>query len=257
MIKTILPLFFLILISCQSNTIDCSKCNDHADEVDTLSQKELYNDKCHDFGHLQSPINIMSTQTTHGKHEVTLHFNDEINKVENLGHTVQLDFSKGSTITLDHISYEFVQMHFHTPSEHLIDGITYPMEMHIVNQLQDTTLNAPKYLVIGIHFKMGKANKFIDEFINLIPKKDHTCQEIEIGTVKLSDLFSHIPDEEFDHCYHYQGSLTTPPYTESVNWYILKSIYEASPEQIERINKIEGNNARHIQAVYDRLVDDE
>ena len=53
-------------------------------------------------------------------------------------------------------------------------------------------------------------------------------------------------------CYHYKGSLTTSPYTESVNWYVMKRIFEASPEQIERINAIEGDNARHTQARYER-----
>ena len=55
--------------------------------------------------------------------------------------------------------------------------------------------------------------------------------------------------------YHYQGSLTTPPYTETVQWFIFKDIIEASPEQIKTISTIEGNNARHIQGVFTRVID--
>ncbi len=100
-------------------------------------------------GLAQSPINILSDQSEHRKHNITFNFKDEINKVQNLGHTIQLDFEPGSTVNVDGKTFEFKQVHFHTPSEHLIDGITYPMEMHVVNTLagqdkEDTT----EYLVI-------------------------------------------------------------------------------------------------------------
>jgi carbonic anhydrase len=53
--------------------------------------------------------------------------------------------------------------------------------------------------------------------------------------------------DEIHTSYYYKGSLTTPLYTESVNWYVMKRIIEASLEQIMKINEIEGDNARHIQ----------
>jgi carbonic anhydrase len=56
--------------------------------------------------------------------------------------------------------------------------------------------------------------------------------------------------------YFYKGSLTTPPYTESVHWYIDKHIYEASPEQIKTIEKFEGHNARKVQEIHERTIED-
>ena len=70
-------------------------------------------------------------------------------------------------------------------------------------------------------FKMGQANQFIDEFLNLIPQTEHT----------------------------------TTPHTETVEWFVFKHILQASPEQIAAINVIEGNNARRIQETFDRLID--
>lgn len=208
-----------------------------------------------DHGFEQSPINIVSTQNDDGKHHITLFFKDEVNKLENLGHTVQLDFAEGSTITQDDTTFTFKQCHFHTPSEHLIDGMTFPMEMHIVNLMPNEDKNAtPQYLVIGVLFKEGKENKFISDFLDAIPKEEHETAALKAGKVKMADLFGTIPKEVTGNYYHYKGSLTTPPYTESVRWYISKHIFEASASQIEAINKVEGNNARHVQALYGRTV---
>jgi carbonic anhydrase len=205
-------------------------------------------------GFLQSPINILSKQTEEGKHNITVNFKDEINEVENLGHTVQLDFKEGNTITIDQKIYEFKQLHFHTPAEHLIDGITYPMEMHIVNQLQG---DKTEYAVFAFHFKMGKENKFIDEFLSLIPKDENQSKEVATGIVKLRDLFGENPREEWNSFYSYKGSLTTPPYTESVKWFVVKKIFNASPDQIKKINLVQGNNARFVQAEYHRTINQE
>lgn len=208
-----------------------------------------------DHGFEQSPINIVSNANESGKHQITLFFKDEVNKIENLGHTVQLDFAEGSSIVQDDTTFNFKQCHFHTPSEHLVDGITFPMEMHIVNIMPNEDKNAtPQYLVIGVLFKVGKENKFINDFLSAIPEEEHQTTDVKAGTVKMSDLFGTIPKEIQGNYYNYRGSLTTPPYTESVRWYIAKHIFEASAEQIESINKIEGNNARHVQALYGRQV---
>ena len=181
-------------------------------------------------------------------------YDEEINAIENLGHTIQLDFNEGSTINVDGTIYQFKQMHFHTPSEHLIDGITFPMELHIVSVSQKDS-SRPAYVVIGMFFKMGRENKFIKEFLNTIPKEEHEKVDLQKGIVKLKDLFEGIPNKDLETYYHYKGSLTTPPYTESVDWIIRKYIFEASPEQVATIEKMEGDNARHVQALYDRKID--
>ncbi len=262
--KLILSGLIILLIGCgqQSNqensTTDSTKVENEAatSSTDTeVKRQEGYIMPGLDHGFEQSPINIISSTHESGKHHITLYFKDEVNKIENLGHTVQLDFAEGSSIIQDDTSFAFKQCHFHTPSEHLIDGITFPMEMHIVNLMPNEDKNAtPQYLVIGVLFKEGKENKFIADFLNAIPKKENETTTLKAGTVKLADLFGAISTKIKRDYYHYKGSLTTPPYTESVRWYIAKHIFEASAEQIETINKIEGNNARHVQALYGRKI---
>lgn len=210
-----------------------------------------------DHGLIQSPINILSDRAeSTGKYSITVHFDDQINAVKNLGNTVQLDFVPGSTITYDGKVYEFKQLHFHTPSEHLIDGITFPMEMHVVNVRQTGGAEArPEYLVVGMLFRMGRRNPFIEQFLDLIPLDENGKRHVRPGRTRLMDMLTEHEGEGVDSFYRYQGSLTTPPYTETVSWFIDKTIYQASPEQIQRINMFEGNNARRIQGTFGRSVD--
>ena len=201
----------------------------------------------------QSPINIISKNVVRGENKnISFDFHSNISAAENLGHTVQIDFKDGSTCIANGKNYASRQFHFHTPSEHLIDGITYPMEMHIVNVISDSNKTA-SYLVVSVLFKMGAENPFIKEFLDKVPNKEDK-NELKAGEVKLEDLLAEIPKNELSSYYTYKGSLTTPPYTETVEWIILKHVVEASEEQIITIEKLEGNNARHVQALHERKV---
>jgi carbonic anhydrase len=207
-------------------------------------------------GIAQSPVNIItSALQTHTKQKSDLKFIGSIIAVENLGHTIQVDFAKGSITLVNGKSFELKQLHFHTPSEHLIDGITFPMEMHIVSKLSDSIKNEGSvFTVLGIFFKIGRENEFLKEFLNSLPQGEGKNM-LDSAKVKVSDLFIDISKGEKLSYYKYQGSLTTPPYTESVSWVIAKRIFEASEEQIATIEKLEGNNARHVCALKNRSIE--
>jgi carbonic anhydrase len=208
-------------------------------------------------GLIQSPINILTKTVEHvGSRAINVSFKDEVESVENLGHTIQLNFAEGSTITAYGKVFHFEQMHFHTPSEHLLDGMRFPMDLHIVNDSIDEESGEVEFLVVSILFKMGDENKFISEFYDLIPREENMVHKIETGRVKLSDLLMVTrKDESEEGLYFYKGSLTTLPYTESVNWYIDRHVYEASQEQIHNINKLQGYNARAVQEKYGRVIE--
>jgi len=202
----------------------------------------------------QSPIDIISAKADNNeKEKISLVFHSDIDAAQNLGHTVELDFKDGSKCTVNGKDYTSKQFHFHTPSEHLVDGMTFPMEMHIVNVLRDSA-NKNSYLVIAVLFKMGTENKFIKEFLDKIPGKEGEKTELHTGEVNLNDLIAEFKSKNLKSYYTYKGSLTTPPFTESVQWIVMKHIVEASEEQIMTLEKMEGNNARHVQAINDRKV---
>ncbi|TAI47501.1 carbonic anhydrase family protein [Flagellimonas allohymeniacidonis] len=249
----ILPFLLPILLSsCVERT--------HKKEIEQRAVIEPDSVYVHEDGtvcHAQSPINILSSEQKDGKHNITFSFKDEINSVENLGHTVQVDFKIGSTVEVDGETFEFKQAHFHTPSEHLIDGVTYPMEMHVVNTLKGQEAGQEtEFLVLGFLFKMGDSNPFVSHVLNSVPEEENAIKEVDLGEIQFSDFIEE-GDDLLGHYYHYKGSLTTPPYSETVRWYVTKNIYEASPNQITSILNIEGVNARHIQGINDRTIETE
>ena len=247
----------VVLAGCDRSSEEPCACEESKDTAAIVDvRQELYTLPGLDHGLVQSPVNILSDSAIHGTHRVALHYDHTAaNVVWNRGTTIELDFpTGGGSIAYDGQEYELHQLHFHTPSEHMIDGVTYPMSMHIVNRLsEEAEEGPPHYLVIAVLFRMGAENEFISSFLEAVPLKPGTRYELEKSKVYLDELF---PGERLPHYFHYRGSLTTPPHTETVDWLILKRVKEASPEQIEKINSIEGDNARHVQALYGRAIDD-
>jgi carbonic anhydrase len=253
----LMPLSFL-LVNCSSEPAKTPVQESHVDTVNTAKNVESNNHNdisSDDPGKHQSPIDIhtLKSHKDMKKHQYEVHFKDEISAVKNLGHTIQLDFNKGSSVDYEGVTYHFKQLHFHTPAEHHIDGIIYPMEMHIV--CATDTDKDPSYLVLAVLFKMGQENKFLSEFFNYLPTQEHNAAFTNFNQVKLTHFLSLEDKGDFAHHFHYKGSLTTPPYTERVNWIIYKNIFDASAEQITLINQLEGNNARKIQPIGNRPVE--
>lgn len=215
--------------------------------------EQLYSTTEPDHGERQSPVNIISSVSKHAAiSKITFDYHPSSETVARPGHTVQVNYDAGNTLRYEGKVYDFKQFHFHTPSEHLVDGVTYPMEMHMVHVLKQEAGQTPSYLVIGFLFREGKANPFLDKFINAIPDSTGAINHLASGFIDINDLLAQAKPL---HYYHYDGSLTTPPYTETVNWFVVKRVLEASPAQIEKINSIEGNNARHIQELHERKID--
>lgn len=219
-----------------------------AEEAEHGSSTELVYSVAESTGAAQSPINIITRVVEPAHHDIELHYQESAEHIVNLGHTIEADFEPGSFMEYDGLTYELRQLHFHTPSEHLVDGITYPMEMHMVHTLQD---DPRRYLVIGVLFREGADNGFIQEVLSHAPAEEGDRYDDPMRINALDVLAS------VDGYFHYDGSLTTPPYTETVTWLVMKEVHEAAAAQIERLNLLEGNNARHIQDQHGRHVEAE
>lgn len=230
-------------------------CTGYAQEnnLGATQHEQLYSMTEADHGIRQSPINIISSNSKHAPlPKIAYNYHASTKTVVKLKHTVQVNYDAGNTLRYEGRLYDFKQFHFHTPSEHLIDGITYPMEMHMVHVLKQEGNQTPVYLVVGLLFKEGKANPFLDKFINAIPDSTGATNHLSNEFININELLAQAGSL---HYYHYEGSLTTAPYTETVSWLLVKHVFEASPAQIEKMNSLEGNNARHVQELHDRKID--
>jgi carbonic anhydrase len=191
-------------------------------------------------GHSQSPINIISNKTVSMNHKYDLKLNEDIStkaKVIDNGHSIKITPAQGGTIVFNGETFKLLQFHFHGKSEHTVDGKRYDMVAHMVHQNPKTKQLA----VVAVFFQEGKNNPMLDNIIRNVNK------EISINPKDL------LPDNTV-HYYHYVGSLTTPPCSENVQWYLLKTPQTASKSQIDAFRKYYINNERPVQKVYNRKI---
>ncbi len=165
-------------------------------------------------------------------------------KVLNNGHTVQCNATAGGHVTLDGTKYELLQFHFHHPSEHAIDGRRFDMEAHFVHKSEAGVLS-----VLGVMIAPGAANKALAPVFEHMPTKP--AEESEVSGVEV-DAAAILPSDRS--MFRYFGSLTTPPCSEGVNWIVLKTPIEASPEQIGKFAKAFPGNARPLQQRFRRFL---
>ena len=205
-----------------------------------------------DSGKSQSPINIMpdagkgSSQwkVEYKTTSLRIAHNDQMDELINNGHTIQVTPEAGSSITYNGKVFHLKQFHFHTPSEHTVNGKHSPMEIHLVHQADDKSL-----AVIGVLVNEGSHNKNFDQLIKYLPnapgeQKIHDNVTVTIGVLVPKVLYA----------YHYIGSLTTPPCSENVQWLVLRDPISMSKDQLTAFSTRLKNNNRPTQLLYGRKV---
>lgn len=203
-------------------------------------------------GKSQSPVNLLSDpgkgrpdwKIEYKTTSLQIAHNQHVEELINNGHTIQVTPQEGSTITYNGKIYHLKQFHFHTPSEHTVNGKHSPMEIHLVHQADDKSL-----AVIGVLVQEGNHNSNFDQLIKYLPnapgeKKTHDSVNINISIHVPKDLYA----------YHYIGSLTTPPCSENVQWLVLKNPISMSREQIAAFSSRLKNNNRPTQPMNERTL---
>jgi carbonic anhydrase len=152
--------------------------------------------------------------------------------IENTGHVIEVPVAPGSKLTFGSDVYDLVQFHFHTPSEHTVNGRPSSMELHLVHR--DALGNLA---VVGVLLEVGRAptNKLIDQIFQLAPATAGGSVEVG-GTVNAKDVLPPAPRPFWT----YAGSLTTPPCSEGVRWTVLKTPVGISAATMARYQEIIG-----------------
>ena len=205
-------------------------------------------------GLAQSPIDLANTSaidlpdvdidTPSGQEVEVMNQAGVIDALDN-GHTVQINSKTGETLTVGDKTYAAVQFHFHAPSEHTVDGEHFPMEMHVVHQAEDGAL-----AVVGVLVEEGAQNPSIAPLWAQLAEVPGTQATMRIPAEFAEHLFSGDPTG----VYHYGGSLTTPPCSEGVSWYVRRTPTQLSRGQIAEFTAVYDHNNRPVQPLNDRTV---
>ncbi|KAJ3677030.1 hypothetical protein LUZ60_002754 [Juncus effusus] len=203
-------------------------------------------------GHAQSPIDLLNERVQVQPYlgRLVRSYQPAKATINNRGHDIEVKWDEDAgSIRIEGTTYNLLQLHWHSPSEHTINGRRYEMEMHMVHTSTDG-----KIAVIGFLYQYGLPDPFLAEMEPYIKKvADATGKEEEIGLVDASKI-----KRGSRKYYRYIGSLTTPPCTEGLIWTIVKKVKSVSREQVNLLKEAVSDdmmyNARPVQNIYDRII---
>jgi carbonic anhydrase len=194
-------------------------------------------------GRKQSPIDLPSAAGASPLSSVALECRATPGQLVHTGHTVQVSCPGGNTLAIDGKAYELAQFHFHTPSEHLLTGQAFGLELHAVHRAADGAL-----AVLGVLFRTGEENPFLARYLKQLP---HRVDDVPIDLAAV-DLGQALPAARS--YFTYEGSLTTPPCSEGVRWLVMQTPVGLSAAQEDAFSSAMGGNARPVQPLNGRAV---
>lgn len=195
-------------------------------------------------GHRQSPIDLGAADVPGREPAVEVRYKPLPLTILHNGYTVEVLVKNGSKIVLEGMEYELLQFHFHTPSEHRVDGRSFAAEMHFVHRASDGT-----YAVIGLLIEEGDENPALTAVVDSAPHGvagEQTFADIIIDPGRILP-----PLTSF---WVYDGSFTTPPCTEGIRWMIERAAAPMSRQHIDGLSRAMGNNARPLQPIERRTI---
>ena len=193
------------------------------------------------IGSQQSPIDIRSSIAARLP-PLQISWPKKPDMIVNNGHTIQVNADAGNTLTVGKDKYDLLQYHFHHPSEHLIGGKNFPMEVHFVHRN-----GAGNLAVVGALMTAGRPNAAFGKIVAAMPAKEGPA--IKMAAADPNQM---LPAKRG--YYQYSGSLTTPPCSEVVNWLLLREPIQVAKTDIDAFGKLFPMNARPAQKENRRFV---
>lgn len=196
-----------------------------------------------DTGTCQSPVDLAGAVPGEAP-ALVIDYQQTHLRVENNGRTLRMWCDPGSRITLGDRAFELVEFHFHEPSEHTVDGERAALEAHLVHRAPDGSL-----AVVGVMIQAGAENPLLAGIWPHLPERPGESTTLRSASLSPADL---LPADRAS--WRYPGSLTMPPCTEGVEWVVLRSLVEASAEQVASFRAILSGNNRPVQPLNGRRI---
>ncbi|KAL2063707.1 hypothetical protein VTL71DRAFT_5512 [Oculimacula yallundae] len=195
----------------------------------------------------QSPIDVTNTSTTlvaPGALAITIP-NVEAAEFENLGTTIEVVMEgKGAQTVVGGKTFELKQFHFHSPSEHTVNGEYFPLEMHMVHEAADGAI-----AVIAAQFQLsedGSTTELLTSVMSKLGAISAPGSVTETGPLDFAPLVDVLSKQSLS---TYAGSLTTPPCAEGLNFFITTEQLALNVATFNMIKAVVGFNARFTQNI--------
>ncbi len=169
----------------------------------------------------QSPVDLGSAVEREPE-ALTIQYHKSVMHGEDRGSTLAFPVAGGSSVTYAGHRYELKEFHFHAPSEHTVRGQHAAAEVHFVNESSDGNFAVVAVLIEESN-EVGGAH----------------------GLDQAMAMKSLLPESTTR--YAYEGSLTTAPYTEGVQWIVLTDRMEFNPDWLTAFQDRYGSNNRPLQ----------
>ncbi len=199
----------------------------------------------------QSPVDLAAAKfNTKPLNQLAALYGTDTPTFYNNGHTIQvntsIDYPGGLKIGEE--SIPLIQLHFHEPSEHVINGQHFPAELHFVHINEDGRI-----VVLAAAIEIGNENPAFQTILDNTPDHEgtkNTDSDIQIDPAAL------LPQQDHNNLEYFTlaGSLTTPPCSEGVQWYFLSDVMSISTAQLEQLKGFYTNNARPAQDLNGRAI---
>lgn len=203
-------------------------------------------------GDMQSPIDLRdavaapvgAVRADFSPVELRVVHHEHIADIVNTGHSVQVNYPDSDTLVVGGDRFALLQYHFHSPSEHHLEGRSYPAEVHFVHRAADGRL-----AVVGVLIEEGEANPAYAPVWDNLPAARGVEVHLEHVMVDVDALLP------ADHAsYRYVGSLTTPPCSEGVSWIVMRTPVTLSSMQLRMLRAVLAGNSRPVQPINGRQV---
>ena len=198
------------------------------------------NERC-GSGEQQSPIDIKG-YAEGSSPPISFSYRKEAEGITNAGTAISVNYPTGNRLGFGERTYQLETVTAHTPSEHHIDGQSYPLELQL---LHSQTFG--DVAVVSMLFDVGDANSAVQEIIDNMSGEVGTAEVT--GVLNARDLMTR--DLGY---YSYKGSMTAPPCAEPVDWFVMLEIGTVSQAQVDALQTVTGPNNRPLQPLNGRPI---
>src|SRR6266568_3247657 len=197
-------------------------------------------------GHEQSPIDIRGAHLNKAVAPLEFHYISGPVTVENTGNLIVVHVNPGGYMVADGVRYGLEKLEFHRPSESAVKGKLTDMDVEMVHRSADG-----KMAIVEVRFLMDQAapNATMAALWEHLPTAAGASEKVT-GLVNASGFLP--VDRGY---WTYMGSLTTPPCTEGVRWFVMEQELSVSREQVRQFSGLFRMSSRPLQDTHGRKIE--